>query len=93
MGFYALIMGIGTIFIVSFFWNLFSYATDLTTDRLISNIPDSVANVSVNKTDIAGQYAFSSDFMYYSFYFIVIMICVWIVRVGIDETANPQAGG
>lgn len=75
MGVYHLIIGTGTILVLSFLWVAFAYETDMMATVL-----------SDMYSTLTPDYELGNNYMYFSYFFMVIVIFAWIIK----ESAREQ---
>lgn len=75
MGVFHIIVGVGTILVLSFLWVAFAYETDLLATIL-----------SDMYTALSSDYQLGSNYMYFSFFFMTLVIFAWIIK----ESAREQ---
>lgn len=77
MGVYELILGVGTILVVAFYWILYVQATD--------DIGTIISTLAPNATE---QITLFANVMYYSFFIFTIIVLIWIYKSSVDEQEN-----
>lgn len=82
---YEVAIGIGTIFILILIWTVLSYATSSVKDVFNALTPPSFMNVSVNKTLAEQNYNLSYNTVYFSLFFISLMIIFYIIKVAVQQ--------
>lgn len=92
MGFYEIIVGIGTIIVASFIWVFLSYAVQTMSTTFIATMPTQVGGYPVDIADITTQYNYADSVYYFFFLFLTIVILVWIVRTSITEQGRTFGG-
>lgn len=81
MGVFHLIIGVGSIMVLSFLWVAFAYETDMLTTVL-----------SDMYSTLTPDYELGNNYMYFSYFFMVIVIFAWIIKEsGREQEKNHYA--
>jgi hypothetical protein len=84
---YEFLLVLATIVILSLLWVILAYPLSVVTATFKAVTPDTVANVSVNKTDINSMYDVPYLAFYYSLLVISIVLFIYVVKVAVEHQA------
>ena len=85
---YEAVIGTGTIIFLLLVWTLLMHPFSEIKARIYNATPSSVFNESVNKTVIKSNLDLAENVFYYSPFFLIFIIFIWMIKV-----ANEQQRG
>jgi len=94
MGIFEFIVALGTIFLISILWVVLMYPFNMVTGTFQNNMTKAVRfNQTVNVTRLNTQYTIAYDASYFSLFFIIIVILIWVFKVSQEQQKREAVLG
>lgn len=90
---YEFAIGTGTAFFLMFLWILLMKPTGDIIISFKNQTPSSFMNTTVNQTIIHSEYDIAGNVTYFSMFFIVLIIFIWIVKKAVEYQRLVPYGG
>jgi len=82
---YEIVLGVGTIIFILLVWTILMHPMSQVKGILINNTPTSIFNQTVNKTIIQNELNLGENIFYYSPFFFIVLIIIWMVKKAIEQ--------
>lgn len=90
---YETVIGIGTVLFLIIVWVLLMKPVTTLVTVFKNVTPNSRWNESVNQTELGEDYDLGEDVLYFSLFFIIIIIFVWIVKISVYQQKQSALYG
>jgi hypothetical protein len=93
---YELTIAIGTILFLSIIWAIFTHTVDVARTTFKNMTPSSFnisgTNTTVDKTALNKEFDLGFNVIYFSFFFIALILLVWVVKKANEYQARYGGG-
>jgi len=89
---YQLVLVIGTIAFLAILWTILTHTDSMMITVLKNATPSSMAGHTVNRTAIYAEYDLVGNIMYFSLFFVSIIMFVYVVKKAVEVQALRGGG-
>ena len=94
MGIFELITALGTIFVLAIIWTALMKPFNMISSTFQNNMTKAVKfNETVNVTRLNTQYTIAYDASYFSLFFIIVIVLIWVFKVSQEQQRKEAVIG